>query len=1124
MNNSLEPKQKPVLELKGEMILQVEKRSSSKMFWNKRIIILKDGILSYYSKVPKQLSDISKLQPKTSVHVENILYIGPPEKPKKQNTLEITFMAKDAIKPSKQKAGSNASANQSMINSSYGKELMASQQPIVITKKKEIIIWEVAFSKKEQFTELVQAVDKSRHPEPVIPQKQDQSVDEDVLKKNADQEENEKLREEQARLREELEKEKQLKEQEKQLRIEKENQLGQEKEQLLQQLQLLEEQKNQISQNQSQNKSKPIQLDSSVLSVQAQKPEQLKIIKRDISRIDNQYNYKFLQAQEISHIKDLENIEDLITNSFQMHKVIAQMKKKSQSICEQIIDELCLPNSQKSIKPTTSQNQEQFFSKPNEQVYEEEINFENDFYIYDGFIIKLSFCQLKTIRVKIQQQDRNLQIYDESALKSFGNEFRYLSLLADHIEAILQDDPDYPIRVPLSSIIDYKGVRAFALAVPPINEKTLIQGPKQDGSYINNTIVSQHIIQLSKIMNLKPHNMYLESSQISHIPLSLFVEAHNLHKEDYLELRWLENQDNVPDFYPQNLNLIYLSKCADVMPMHVDESKELNPVHRLRPEYVRLIQNPLNCDAFLSQNPTQDSEYEDLDVSKAGQQLKIRIKQFIQKLELLEYVPCDSLELTEIFHKEGLNIRLIGQVCSGTNLVHIKEMCLSEMIARVCKKVLRNNLADLMKNLKIQITQKFQNNTQSEILEYSLIQELSTQDIKDTQKLLAYQQKLLEEVGMDFINLILGTGKESDMFWNQIVQKQIWYDYQYSFDAAQRYQIQGLGLLLYNILQQCDISYPVSPSLISQIFRTTFPLKDKSSFKFTSNVKFYKLQSSRVSMKTKRRSLQFNNQNKEAVEQSISWGLDLLQIQEAPGYKIAQLYVEQAELFMLDNQEQALNLCLEALKLQEPYHSQQLKTHEIIVKILLKENIDEALQYFENALSILDTHVGPSHPFYSTIYCIMGYYFLEQGYFDDSLALYQSSLTCSQRVLGSDHPQIAEIYTDLGLLMMKKKELNASNQFYEKAISIFQKQNQYQSIQYSRTKLLQGALFQQMNYLQQANDAVQIAVDILEQHEYQQIDQLIDALKLQKQINQQMNNIQKIEIIQQQLDSLLFRH
>ena len=35
--------------------------------------------------------------------------------------------------------------------------------------------------------------------------------------------------------------------------------------------------------------------------------------------------------------------------------------------------------------------------------------------------------------------------------------------------------------------------------------------------------------------------MYLESTQLSHIPLSLFVEAHNLHKEDYLELRWLEN-------------------------------------------------------------------------------------------------------------------------------------------------------------------------------------------------------------------------------------------------------------------------------------------------------------------------------------------------------------------------------------------------------------------------------------------------------------------------------------------------------------------------------------------------------------------------------------------------------
>lgn len=67
------------------------------------------------------MNELSKMNPKISVAIENILYIGPPEKPKKQNSLEITFMAKDALFPSKMK---NRSTNLS-VNSSYGRDLMA---------------------------------------------------------------------------------------------------------------------------------------------------------------------------------------------------------------------------------------------------------------------------------------------------------------------------------------------------------------------------------------------------------------------------------------------------------------------------------------------------------------------------------------------------------------------------------------------------------------------------------------------------------------------------------------------------------------------------------------------------------------------------------------------------------------------------------------------------------------------------------------------------------------------------------------------------------------------------------------------------------------------------------------
>ena len=81
-------------------------------------------------------------------------------------------MAKDAIKKG---VTTTNSVNQS-INSSYGKELMAAQQPIVITKKKEVIIWEISFSKPDQLKDFVNIrlkwelsnIEKLRHPAQVL--------------------------------------------------------------------------------------------------------------------------------------------------------------------------------------------------------------------------------------------------------------------------------------------------------------------------------------------------------------------------------------------------------------------------------------------------------------------------------------------------------------------------------------------------------------------------------------------------------------------------------------------------------------------------------------------------------------------------------------------------------------------------------------------------------------------------------------------------------------------------------------------------------------------------------------------------------------------------------------------
>jgi hypothetical protein len=61
---------------------------------------------------------------------------------------------------------------------------------------------------------------------------------------------------------------------------------------------------------------------------------------------------------------------------------------------------------------------------------------------------------------------------------------------------------------------------------------------------------------------------------------------------------------------------------------------------------------------------------------------------FINCLDSLYFKPYDSETLSEAFHSYGINMFFLGLVCEMTSVPHIREICLIDMIARVCKKII----------------------------------------------------------------------------------------------------------------------------------------------------------------------------------------------------------------------------------------------------------------------------------------------------------------------------------------------------------------------------------------------------------------------------------------------------
>ena len=67
---------------------------------------------------------------------------------------------------------------------------------------------------------------------------------------------------------------------------------------------------------------------------------------------------------------------------------------------------------------------------------------------------------------------------------------------------------------------------------------------------------------------------------------------------------------------------------------------------------------------------------------------KINLEFLIAALDSMYLVPYNSETLKIAFHYYGINLHYLGKVAERTKVPHIRELCLIEMFARVCKKII----------------------------------------------------------------------------------------------------------------------------------------------------------------------------------------------------------------------------------------------------------------------------------------------------------------------------------------------------------------------------------------------------------------------------------------------------
>lgn len=282
-----------------------------------------------------------------------------------------------------------------------------------------------------------------------------------------------------------------------------------------------------------------------------------------------------------------------------MFHFIGMFKKKAIDIVKEVIDSFVLPEA--SRKYPVSLSKQTIPGNPLSAEYIYVINSPN-------FMVKLAFPEHLPLNDFNQSNIGNLQlnnfnIYSDKKIKALGHEFRAFDLLADTLFILKKKNKNFNLRVPLCSLIEYKGVRAFVISLPPINGfDTLTVGPGPSGDYRFNQIIAQDMMSVANTLNLKPHKFEWDPRMKSFpVILSLFTEVHQAKQEDWEELKAimipsLPGADgelkeksgfstllSTPAIGVQAniLPLYYLMKVADIFPVDIDINSN-DPSHFIK--------------------------------------------------------------------------------------------------------------------------------------------------------------------------------------------------------------------------------------------------------------------------------------------------------------------------------------------------------------------------------------------------------------------------------------------------------------------------------------------------------------------------------------------------------------
>lgn len=427
-------------------------------------------------------------------------------------------------------------------------------------------------------------------------------------------------------------------------------------------------------------------------------------------------------------------------------------------------------------------------------------------------------------------------------------------------------------------------------------------------------------------------------------------------------------------------------------------------------------------------------------------------------------------------------MRYLGWIASNTTLPHVKEICQIEMISRACKKIIRYHISEMILNFD---KEKNKNAPQPKIVETEKKNISNSKNIShlwsgtlvgrmgDISSLnLEKMNEEITDIVVDFFNLVLGVGAETDLFWQDILKTQIENDFQYIIKKGNV----TLGGLLHALCYHCKVLMKFDDKL--ELGKTMVLFKKEDFLGLQIRAKTYQLKNIEIKLLCEKYREYRANKNYDLAIKAINIRLS---IDKALGLSypqdvsilsdLAEVYLEQGNL------ETATAKAKQGIEGMHPFHAEAIKFWCVLMRCHMRNNeIEKALECFDKSLAILEFHLGPFHPLHATVYSIFGFYYSEKKRYDDAILLYKSSLVCCLRILGSNHVQTGEVYIDLANLYLKMSQKEDALSLYEKAFAIIEIHKKDLGPLYANTGMLISSL---LNDSGRVKDACSVALQVI---------------------------------------------